>query len=247
MAAAALSDGSAAKPGAGPRRPRLLLLRHAQGMLGTADYDRLSALGLDQADRLGQRVADELGEDWLAWSGALRRQRQTVNALCAPGTVFIDPCLNEYRVDRMVAHALNQSDALGLFRPPDQALMDPAGFLDAFLNWFPEVLERWQRAELKDPCNGSWQAFQQRVQQPAAGWRARLERGQSLAVVTSAGVISTLTASLCGYDLGWQRRLNVSLYNASVTELELDERGGWRLGRVNCVAHLEGKRLRTLA
>lgn len=216
-------------------------------MLGTADYDRLSPLGRRQAARLGQRLADELDGCWPAWSGSLRRQRQTLGALAAPGVVFIDPCLNEYRVDRMIAHALAQADALDLVRPPDQALSDPAGFLDAFLNWFPEVLDRWQRAQLHDPCNGSWLAFHQRVQLPTAGWKARLSRGESIAVVTSAGVISTLVASLCGYDLDWQRRLNVSLYNASVTELKLDEQGGWRHGRVNCVAHLDHGAQRTLA
>ncbi len=229
------------------RAGRLLLLRHAQGMLGTADYDRLSELGRNQAIRLGQRVADELVGRWPAWTGSLRRQRQTLAALSAPGVVFIDPCLNEYRVDRMIAHALAQADVLGLVRPPAQALSDPVGYLDAFLNWFPEVLDRWQRAELEDPCNGSWQAFHQRVQLPSAGWRSRLGRGETVVVVTSAGVISTLAASLCGYDLDWQRRLNVSLYNASVTELELDRKGGWRACRVNCVAHLEDPALRTLA
>jgi broad specificity phosphatase PhoE len=233
--------------GADRARPRLLLLRHAQGMLGTADYDRLSAQGRIQAERLGQRIAGDLSGRWPAWSGSLRRQRQTLGALAAPAEVFIDPCLNEYRVDRMIAHALLQADALGLVRPSQQALSNPAGFLDAFLNWFPEVLDLWQRAELVDPCNGSWRAFQRRVHLPAAVWKARLGRGQSIAVVSSAGVISTLVASLCGYDLEWQRRLNVSLYNASVTELELDETGGWQTGLVNCVAHLDSEALRTLA
>jgi broad specificity phosphatase PhoE len=216
-------------------------------MLGTADYDRLSSLGWVQAEHLGERMTHELGGRWPAWSGSLRRQRQTLGVLSAPAEVFIDPCLNEYRVDRMVAHALDQADVLGLVRPSQQAMSEPAGFLEAFLNWFPEVLDRWQRAELVDSCNGSWQAFHRRVHLPAAVWRARLSRGESIAVVSSAGVISTLVASLCGFDLEWQRRLNVSLYNASVTELELDEAGGWQTGRINCVAHLDSKALRTLA
>lgn len=216
-------------------------------MLGTADYDRLSPLGRIQADHLRRRIAEELAGRWPAWSGSLRRQRQTLGALGAPGVVFIDPCLNEYRVDRLIAHALDQAEALGLVRPPERALTDPVGFLDAFLNWFPAVLDCWQRAELSDPCNGSWRAFQHRVQMPAAGWQARLRRGESVAVVSSAGVISTLVAALCGHDLDWQRRLNVSLYNASLTELELDEQGSWRLGRVNCVAHLGDTGLCTLA
>jgi len=231
----------------GARPSRLWLLRHGQGSLGSSDYDRLSELGRRQVARLAQRVAEELGSNPTLWSGALRRQRQTLQALSSSGVVFIDPCLNEYRVDRMIAHALSQAGKLGLAPPPARAWADPARFLDTFVQWFPEVLGCWQRGDLHDPCNGSWQAFRRRVLTPMDNWRSRLARGESVVVVTSAGVISTVTAALCGHELDWQRRLNVSLYNASVTELALDERDGWTLQRTNCVAHLKGKALQTLA
>mgnify|MGYP006273995217 FL=1 len=39
---------------------RLLLIRHAQGSLGEANYDQLSALGYRQADHLAGRLEREL-------------------------------------------------------------------------------------------------------------------------------------------------------------------------------------------
>jgi len=65
--------------------------------------------------------------------------------------------------------------------------------------------------------------------------------------VTSAGVISTLAARLLERDLGWQRALNISLYNASITELHLGPDGRWRAERLNCIGHLPPGELHTLA
>jgi broad specificity phosphatase PhoE len=65
-------------------------------------------------------------------------------------------------------------------------------------------------------------------------------------VVTSAGVVATLLASLARRDLGWQRALAVSLYNASVSELSLID-GRWEVEICNCTRHLEAEGLRTLA
>ena len=232
---------------AGVGRPRLLLLRHGQGMLGTDDYDRLSQAGQRQSELMGERVRAELGPGWLTWSGALRRHRQTLGRLNAPGVVFIDPALNEYRVDELIRHAIEQAEFLGLVPPDAQAMADPQAYLQTFLRWFPQVLEHWQSAQLNDPVNGSWALFRSRVLRSVRQWQAALEGGHDVAVVTSAGVISTLVSELLGRPLTWQRELNVSLYNASVTELRLTRSGRWQSGALNCVGHLEESSLHTLA
>lgn len=231
----------------GSGQGRLLLLRHGQGMLGTEDYDRLSGAGRQQSELLAGRLADELGPGWPAWSGSLKRHRQTLQALGSTGTSFIDPRLNEYRVDELMKRALEQAVELQLELPPEQAFADPVAFLETFLAWFPAVLDHWQRDRLLDPANGTWADFRLRVLAVVGQWQAELAAGRDVVAVTSAGVISTLAAELLGRGLDWQRELNVSLYNASVTELILDRQGQWRLGRVNCVVHLEARGLITLA
>ncbi|MEM1081245.1 MAG: histidine phosphatase family protein, partial [Pseudomonadota bacterium] len=70
---------------------------------------------------------------------------------------------------------------------------------------------------------------------------------QPIIAVTSAGVISTMVADLLGYDLAWQRRQNVALYNASVTELVGSPTMGWRLQRFNSIDHLPNPTQHTLA
>lgn len=226
---------------------RLVLLRHGQGMLGSEDYDRLSAPGQAQSALLAQRLGEELSPGWPAWAGSLRRHRQTLRALPASAEAHIEPALNEYSVDQLIRNALEQASGLDLQVPPEQAFADPASFLRTFLDWFPNVLEHWQADRLIDRENGSWAAFRQRVLLPVERWKRQLEASRDVVVVSSAGVISTLLAELLGEDLVWQRQLNVSLYNASWTELVLEPDGGWRLARVNCISHLQRHGLVTLA
>jgi len=61
----------------------LLLVRHGQASLGTADYDRLSDVGRRQAQVTGARLArTDLAVDRVV-SGALTRQRDTAEAVLA--------------------------------------------------------------------------------------------------------------------------------------------------------------------
>lgn len=228
-------------------QPRLYLIRHGQASLGTADYDRLSELGQRQARLLGERVESDHTGPWQAWSGSLKRHRQTLAGLAPGRDGRVDASLNEYTVDQLIRAAVEQAEMLSLDLPGEQAFADPKAYLATFLAWFPEVLGHWQQASLHCAHNGLWADFHQRVLSPVPEWRRSLLGGESPVVVTSAGVISTIVAELTGQDLAWQRELNISLYNASVTELSLGADHRWRLERLNCVAHLSDAEMVTLA
>jgi broad specificity phosphatase PhoE len=229
------------------RKPRLCLIRHGQASLGTADYDRLSVMGQRQSRQLGRRLVEHYGSDWQAWSGSLRRHRQTMAELAPSREGRIEPALNEYTVDQLIRSAVAQAEALDLRLPAADAFADPKAYLMTFLEWFPEVLTVWQQGRLNCQHNGLWLDFRQRVLDPVDEWTRVLKSGHSAVVVTSAGVISTITAELLGQDLAWQRELNVALYNASVTELVPDDEGGWQAVTINCVDHLDATDLHTLA
>lgn len=233
--------------GADHSQPRLCLIRHGQASLGTADYDRLSQLGHLQASLLKERVEAERVGSWQAWSGSLKRHRQTLAGLAPGREARIEAGLDEYTVDQLIRAAVEQAEALSLSLPEEDAFADPKAYLSTFLDWFPEVLGHWQQARLKCAHNGLWADFHQRVLSPVHEWQQVLLAGQSAVVVTSAGVISTIVAELTGEDLAWQRELNIALYNASVTELSLGADQGWRLERLNCVAHLPQPSMVTLA
>ncbi len=218
---------------------RLILLRHGQASLGTADYDRLSPLGRQQAEALRARLEAARMLDSAVVAGSLRRQRQTQALLGIKGAASIDESLNEYIVDQLIRSTVEQAASLGIEVPDDRAFADPASYLTTFLEWFPTVLDLWQSERLTCAQNGLWSDFHRRVTSPIPHWSARLAAGQSLVVVSSAGVISTAVAHMLGEDLAWQRALNVRLYNASLTELSLEEDGRWSALRINCVDHLD--------
>lgn len=226
-------------------RPTLILVRHGQASLGEADYDRLSPLGHRQSSLVAGRLG-LLGKSALV-RGEHLRHRQTAAALAVDETeIEIDPGLNEYSVQSLLQAAAVQAERLGLTLPPAEAKADPRGFLDVFLAFFPAVLDAWQREQIRCDQNGSWAAFSERVTSAGQRLIERAERQECVIAFTSAGVISTLTAVLLGRDLAWQRRLNVALYNASVTELRYSG-GKWHAFASNCVEHLPDPGLRSLA
>ena len=222
---------------------RLLLVRHAQGSLGTDDYDRLSPIGHAQAERLGEHLRGIDGARRIV-RGGLRRHRETAESIAESHDV--DEQLDEYRVDHLFRAAYDPASGLGLEPPPAEALADPAEYLQLFLDVFPDVLAAWQSAQLRCPVNGSWAAFDERVRRAGDRLVGELDEARTVTAVTSAGVISTLASALLAEDLAWQRRLNVALYNASVTEFHRQSDGGWHVQRINCVDHLKADE-RTLA
>lgn len=228
---------------------RLVLVRHGQGSLGTEDYDRLSDTGWLQSQSLSHRLHEAYGGDWVTESGSLKRHQQTVVGINPPSRAHhqIKPDLNEYAVDHLIQSAMSMADQLQLAVPDERALADPQAYLQAFLNWFPEVLAHWQAQRLVCEHNGQWPAFHERVTRPLADWQVRAAKGEVIIVVTSAGVISTIVAHALGESLAWQRALNVNLYNASVSELSLDEDGRWRVDTLNCLRHLSDASYHTLA
>jgi broad specificity phosphatase PhoE len=228
--------------------PRLVLVRHGQARLGTDDYDRLSERGHRQALRVADSLSPDASSGAALWSGTLLRHRQTMTPMAGAGDagVLRTDDLNEFSTQGLVKAALGHADRLGLAVPPREQLADPVTHLEVLLAWFPAVMAAWQEGHLSDPATGSWSAFRQRVLRPIDEWASSLRDGQSVIVVSSAGVIATLVAALAGRDLAWQRSLAVSLYNASISELALVE-GDWRVERCNCTRHLESDGLRTLA
>jgi len=61
----------------------LLLVRHGQGSMGTADYDQLSELGHRQARAAGARLARADLSISQVWCGGLVRQQETARAVLA--------------------------------------------------------------------------------------------------------------------------------------------------------------------
>ena len=207
----------------------LLLLRHGQGSMGTADYDRLSELGCEQARLAGARLARAGLSINQVWCGALARQQETARLVLAelgrpPGDLRTDVRLDEYDP----AGVLGTSDPF--------ATATTAKSRRAVQEALDEALSRWIQGGTGYP--EPHRDFTARVQAAVATLAAR--PGTTLAV-TSAGVIALACAQLTGLPAErWPALARVTV-NASITKL-ITGSTGTNLLTFNDHAHLEGDR-----
>src|SRR3954453_7048407 len=68
----------------------LLLVRHGQASFGTADYDVLSETGWEQGRLLGEWLRERGGVPDAVLRGAMRRHRETAEAIQQGATGFPD-------------------------------------------------------------------------------------------------------------------------------------------------------------
>jgi len=207
----------------------LVLLRHGQASMGTADYDKLSELGLRQARAAGVRLARADLSIGQVWSGALARQHETARAVLAelgrpPGDLRTDDRLDEYDP----AGILGASDPFaGATTPESRRALQ--GTLD-------EALARWIQGGAGYPETHG--AFTARVDASVTDLAA--VPGTTLAV-TSAGVIAVACAQLTGLPADRWPALARVVVNASLTKL-ITGSTGTNLLTFNDHAHLEGDR-----
>jgi len=209
------------------------LVRHGQASFGSADYDRLSDLGLRQSALLGEWLA-RLGQPAeRVVCGTLRRHRQTAEACLAawgaPPDMTENDGFNEFDHRDILTRArpdLAEDGALA------RLVAGPNG-RRAFQKVFAAAVERWMAGAHDDDYAEPWPAFRARC--VAALDRLAAADGD-VWIFTSGGPIAALVQHVLGLSDARMLELNWGIANAGVTRLVL---GGRRLGGFNCVAHLE--------
>lgn len=199
----------------------LYLVRHGQASFGTDDYDRLSAIGREQAQALGSYFAG-LGEriDRI-YSGSLRRQTETAQIIAAaqassPPPVSTEPAFNEYESD-VILHTFANS------LTPEQ--LTEAGWpqLKGDRRKFQFFLERaaraWVEAQIEAEGMTPWRGFHGRIITALEQIMRSEGRSKTLLVSTSGGVIGTLVAHVLGLSNHTGIELNWAIHNASITRL----------------------------
>lgn len=181
----------------------IYLVRHGQASFGGKDYDVLSALGEQQGRALGEVHAGATWKPTVVVAGTLRRQQSTADAIIAGAgwrhSVVVDEGWNEF--DHLAV-----AEAQG-----SREMVDSR----AFQTLLEVGMGRWVAGAIDgvEP----FEAFRHRT-------RAALDRlvnagpGDAL-VVSSAGVIAWIAATLIdgGYDQ-WIR-LNRVCVNTGVTKV----------------------------
>ncbi len=214
----------------------LYLIRHGQASFGTADYDRLSSMGMQQVAHLREHLEAAGGLPERVFSGRLRRQRETATILAGQAGAALEahPEFDEYDADTLLRlHAATAAD-------PHAAAEHGTASIDA--RAFQRRLESaglaWVDGRLGSGCPETWGAFRSRVARGIESLMAREGRGRRSAVCTSAGVIGAAVGHVLGLGDREALRLSWSIHNASITRLQYD---GARVSLLtfNAVPHLE--------
>ena len=206
----------------------IYFVRHGQPSFGTEDYDRLSALGWQQARWLGQHfAATGVSFDHVVM-GTMRRHRETAAAIleaCGPHAPEETPGLNEMDYDLLYEHG----EAAELF----PALPDHTQ--NAFRVTMPILMQAWEDRGFETTHEG-FAEFRDRV---VGAVTAVASPGRRVLVVSSGGPKAIMLRHVLGVDSGTMTRLILQTRNASYTRFGLYE-DGLHLAEYNATPHLMG-------
>ena len=208
----------------------LLLVRHGQASLFTDNYDRLSDVGLSQAEALGKHWLERDIRPDGVYSGTLTRQWQTANKI---GEVFTNsreawpapqeiPGLNEYpakEITESLVPALRTKDASFDRLVSDLESSNSHEEKYRHLHRLLEVvIARW----VLDDYDGvdvplSWKTFSEGVRAALRDVMSSAGRGQTIAIFTSGGPVAISVQTVLQAPDSKAAELNWRVHNCSVT------------------------------
>jgi broad specificity phosphatase PhoE len=197
--------------------PTILLVRHAQGSFGAADYDVLSPLGVSQAAALaGDLVRRGVRVDRVV-SGSLARQRDTAAPIAeaAGCPVTVDPRWNEYDTDGILEH--HSTSPVRAHRAPGSDA--PEVSTREFQDLLEVALTSWIEAGDGGPSAEPWRAFAARAGAALDDVTAGLPPGTTAVVATSGGVLAATCVALLGLAPEAFIPFNRVMVNTGVTKL----------------------------
>lgn len=204
---------------------QITLIRHGQANTEArdeADYDRLSPLGHQQAQWLGEYLRASTLHHRRVYSGTLTRHLETAQGMGVGEEAIRDPRLNELEYFTL-AQLLQQQKGVAI--PQDR---------EGFVAHLPMVFGAWQRGEIEGTPE-SFGNFETRVREALAEIAAG--SGPAL-VVTSGGLIAMVMRQMLELDTPAMARMALAIMNTSLHRVFPI---GDRLSPVlfNAVPHLE--------
>ena len=214
----------------------LYLVRHGQASFGSADYDKLSELGIRQSVRLGQWFAHKGIEFDAVLTGTLRRQIETLDGIAQgmaakPEAASLNPLrwpgLNEYDsaavIETVHPHPLGKPDSPEAYRQHFRILRD------GLTQWMAGVVSPKGMPNYNDFVLGVTSALDHVRTQ---------HHGKKVLVVSSGGPISTAVGQVLGTRAETTIELNLRIRNSSVTEFAFNPKRHM-LVSYNALPHLD--------
>lgn len=200
----------------------IILVRHGQANSAATDeesYDKLSDLGHQQAQWLGEHFRALSMTFDLVLSGTLIRHQETATGMgVTPDR--LDARLNELDY-------FNLSDALEAAR----GVPRPNG--DGFAEHMPLVMQAWYAAEIQG--QESFAAFEARIRDVL---REAEQPGKRVLCVTSGGVIGMALRLILDLDPTRMAHILLPIFNTSIHRIAVRPQGAMLAG-FNATPHLD--------
>lgn len=222
---------------------QIYLVRHGQASFGSADYDRLSELGLEQGRLLGEwfRASGKVFSRVV--TGDMKRHRQTADA-CMSSLPASSSLRCEWQTDADL-NEYNHHEVLIRHYPAFDDPQEVKRFLTssptakyAFLEIFQAAMSRWMSGRHDADYQESWPAFRRRCVAALARLTDGAGKSQTTVVFTSGGTIAAICQHVLGIGDRQMAELNWTLVNCAVTKL-LYQQARVTLSYLNSYAHLE--------
>lgn len=218
---------------------RIILVRHGQASWGRKDYDKLSDLGHEQARHVGKELAERGVEPVRVVSGSMLRQRDTATGIVAGAGWSLDPVTddgwNEYAHAAILTAYKPAYRSMTVMRADLARTMRPRR---AFDEMYAVATERWVAGGNDADYDEPFATFGERVLGALGSAAADVGRGETVVVVSSAGSICWVAASLLGGGAPVWTSLQRVIANASLTTLSIGATGPV-LRTFNDTSHLE--------
>jgi broad specificity phosphatase PhoE len=228
----------------------LLLVRHGQARLFTDDYDRLSDLGLRQAEALAEFWLDRGIRPDCVYAGSMTRQQQTAIKV---GEIFAESGeawpslqenvgLNEYPAKELTESLLpSLCEQDSCFDRLVADLKSSKNYADRYRRLhrlLEAVVARWVLGNYGDAdVPVSWKSFSEGVRVALREVMSNSGSGKTIALFTSGGPVAVSVQTILQAPDIKAAELNWRVYNCSVTRYTFS---GQRvsLDTFNDVAHL---------
>lgn len=203
----------------------ITLIRHGQANTHALDeisYDKLSALGHQQAAWLGAHLDATRAHHTRLYTGTLRRHVETAASMGTGLEPVVDARLNELEYYTL-ADAYEAEHGVAAPTAPDQ-----------FVDHFPILLEAWA-ADRIEGAPERFSDFETRVRDVMVD----MAKGEGPAIaVTSGGTIAMVMRILLELDLKAMAKVGLSIMNSSMHRF-YPVGGSWSPVMFNAVPHLE--------
>jgi broad specificity phosphatase PhoE len=225
----------------------IYLIRHGQASFGEDNYDKLSPIGIRQAEVLARRLAKSAKIFDAVYTGELERQQKTAHAF-----IRHYAARNHFAPEPDVSAAFNEYDSFTIWETLlPEMLKENSGLAKdlerlpgdrkVFQRIFSQLMVRWTRGEYASPGIPRWDDFVNNVKKGLDDLITRHGAKKKIAVFTSGGPISVSVRM--ALDLSSPKTLEIAwqLMNASITRIKYNSRG-IALAGFNDVTHLELER-----